>query len=889
MALIRKLTAGLRTLFGKQKSDAELDEELRNYLDAAAAQKMKNGMSREQAVRTARLEMGSSDALKEEVHSVGWEIVVETFWQDIRFALRMMTKDSAFTAIAIATLALGIGANTAIFSVVNTVLLQPMPYKDAPRLVTIWGVNRARGYELDLVSYLDYLDWKSQNGVFESMGASTDEMFTMTGAGEPVALVGYQFSPDFFDVLGVPPLLGRTFAHDEDQPGKDHVAVLNYHLWTTRFGSDRSMLGKNVTLDGQSYTVIGVMPRSFGYPQASELWTPLAIDPSYAKDRSIRWLRVMARMKPGVSFDQAQTEMKTIASRLRSEYPNTNKDYDVNLVTLRQLTTGDVRPALLVLLCSVGIVLLIACANIANLLLSRAVARQREIAIRAALGASRFRMIRQFLTESILLGLLGGALGLLIAYWGSASLVAMFPTTISNLSIPRVETIPIDRSVLAFALFTSVVTGIIFGLAPAFQASRSSPAESLKEWGRTGAGSAQGRRFRNVLVIAEVALSLVLLTAATLTIQSFLHLVRADLGFNPDHLLSLRVLLPENKYKTDVQKIAFSQGVLERIGSLPGVQAAGTVTFLPLSGWWGTREVSVTGRPADPMNKNPIAVWSSVSPDYFRAMSIPLLKGRYFTPRDNASNADAAILSASLARRLWPNDDPIGRQVNVEEFGKPRQVVGVVGDVYQLGVGVQPDGGHSDVKFEIYVPYEQWPPHLLCLAIRTAADPLSIAKAVESEIWAVDKEQAVSFVETMDQLASETVALQRASMILLAVFAGLAVVLASIGIYGVISYSASRRTHEIGIRMALGATASDILRLIVGEGLALTVLGVAIGVTGALGLTRFLTSLLYGVRSRDPLTFITVPVVLICVALAACYIPARRAMRVDPMVALRYE
>ena len=888
MALIRSLAVGLRAMFRRTKADAELDAELRDYLEAAVAEKTKDGMSREEAVRAARLEIGSADAVKEEVRAVGWETVLESFWQDIRFALRMMRKNPGFTAIAIITLALGIGANTAIFSVVNTVLLQPMPYKQADRLVMIWGENKARGYDLDLVSYLDYVDWKSQNRVFERMGASTDEMFTMTGAGEPVALIGYQFSPDFFDVLGVPPLLGRTFAPDEDRPGTNHVAVLNYSLWNTRFGGDASIVGKTITLDGQSYTVIGVMPRTFQHPPSVQIWTPLTIDAAYAKDRGIRWLRVMARLKPGVTLDQAQVAMRTIAARLRTAYPTSNKDYDVNIETLRHMTSGDVRPALLVLLCSVALVLLIACANIANLLLSRAVARHREIAIRAALGASRFRMIRQFLTESVLLALAGGALGLLIAYWGAHALVAMFPSTISNLSIPRIDAIPIDRWVLGFAMLASLLTGILFGLAPALEACRQSPSESLKESGRTGAGT-HGKRLRNVFVIAEMALSLVLLTAAGLMIRSFLHLVRADLGFRPDHVLSLRVLLPENKYKTDAQKVAFSDGVLERVQSLPGVEAAGTVTFLPLSGWWGTREVSVSGRPADPINKNPRPVWGSVSPNYFRAMNIPLLKGRYFTPQDNASNADAAILSASLARRLWPNDDPLGRQINVDGFSKPRQVVGVVGDVYQLGVGVQPNGGHSDVKSEIYVPYDQRPSHLLCLAIRTAADPLGIARAVQSKIWSVDKQQAVSFVETMDQLASETVVLQRASMILLGVFAGLALVLASIGIYGVISYSASRRTHEIGIRIALGAGAGDVLRLVVGEGLALTLTGVAIGMAGAFGLTRFLSSLLYGVRASDPATFVAVPVVLICVALTACYIPARRATRVDPMVALRYE
>jgi predicted permease len=889
MALMGRVTAGFRALFERKKSDRELDSELRDYLDASVAEKMNRGLTRDEALRSTRLEIGSMESVKEEVRGVGWESIVETIWQDIRFALRMMGKNPGFTFIAVLTLALGMGANTAIFSVVNTVLLQPMPYKQADRLVTIWGVNKTRGYDLDLVSYLDYLDWKSQNSVFESMGASTSEMFTLTGAGEPDAILGYQFSPDFFQVLGVPPLVGRTFAPEEDEPGKDHVVVLSYHLWGARFGGDPAVLGKSITLDGQSYTVIGVMPRTFQYPQGVDLWTPLTIDPNYAKDRSIRWLRVMARMKSGVTFEQARTDMQTIAAQLRSEHPKTNEGYDVNLLTLRQYTSGDVRPALLVLLCSAGFLLLIACANIANLLLSRAVARQREIAIRAALGAGRVRMVRQFLTESILLGLAGGALGLMIAYRGAGALVAMFPTTISNLSIPHIERIPIDRWVLGFALLASTVTGIIFGLAPALEAGRSSAADLLRESGRAGIGGAQGRRLRNGLVVSEVALSLVLLVSATLMMQSFFHLVRADLGFSPDHVLSLRVLLPEHKYQNDTQKIAFSRETLRRIHSLPGVEAAGSVTFIPLSGWWGTRDVSAVRHPADPAVKILHPVWSAITPDYFRVMHIPLLKGRFFTGQDNASSPAVVILSASIARQLWPNQDPIGEQVNVEDLKNPCQVVGVVGDVYHFGVGVQPNGGSSEITSQVYFPYPQSPPHLLGYVIRTAGDPLNSAKAVERAIWAVDKGQAISFVETMDQLASETVVLELSSTVLLGVFAALAVLLASIGIYGVISYSTARRTHEIGIRIALGAGRSDVLRLVIGEGLALTLVGAAIGTAGGLALTRFLSSLLYGVRSADPFTFVVVPIVLTGVAVTACYVPARRAMRVDPMVALRYE
>jgi predicted permease len=888
MSLFRRLTEGLWALFRRRKLDEELDFELRDYLRASVAEKIERGMTGGEAERLARLEIGSLESVKQGVREVGWEAMIETIGQDVRFAFRMMAKNAGFTLIAVLTLALGIGATTAIFSVVNTALLEPMPYKQADRLVTIWGTNKTKGYDLDLVSHLDYLDWKSQNRVFESMGAARDEMFTITGAGEPEAALGYQFSPDFFDVLGVPPLIGRTFAGDEEEPGKNHVVVLSYRLWGLRFGGDRNIVGRRITLDGQPYTIIGVMPRSFQYPPGVELWTPLVIDPSYAKDRSIRLLRVMARMKPGVTLSQARMEMETIAARLRSAYPKANEGYDVNLVTLRKLISGDVRPALLLLLCSAGFVLLIACANIANLLLSRAVARQREIAIRAALGASRARMVRQFLTESILLGLVGGALGLLIAYWGAGALVAMFPKTISNLSIPRIESIPIDRWVLGFALLASILTGIIFGLAPALEASRSRAAASLRESGRTG-GGAQSRALRNVLVVSEVALSLILLVSATLTMKSFSHLVRADLGFSPEHVLSLRVLLPAYKYPSDEQRVAFNRETLRRIGSLPGVEAAASTTFVPLSGWWGTRDVSAVGRPADPGMKIPHPVWSAIAPDYFRVMRIPLLKGRFFTGGDNASTARVAILSRSIARQLWENEDPIGKQVNVEGLKNPCRVVGIVGDVYHLGVGVQPNGGSPQITSEVYLPYEQFPSYLLGYTVRTWGDPRSVARAVQTAIWAVDKEQAISFVETMNQLASESIVLERSSMILLGAFAALAVLLASIGIYGVISYSVERRTQELGIRMALGARRRDVLRLVIGEGFVLALIGAAIGTAAALGLTRLLASLLYGVRSADPFTFFAVPIVLMGVAVAACAVPARRAMRVDPVVALRYE
>jgi putative ABC transport system permease protein len=805
-----------------------------------------------------------------------------TVIQDLRYGARMLAKNPGFTLVAIVTLALGIGANTAIFSVVNTVLLRPLPYKDAGRLMTVWEYNRPRGLNTDQVSPLDFADWRSQNHAFESMAASTDVTYTLTGAGEPSPIIGYSFSADYFHVLGVAPLLGRAFLPEEEQPGKNHVAVLSYSLWQSRFGGERSLVGKTIALDGAPYTVVGIMPPGVQYPPFTELWTPLTIVPEAANDRAYRYLRVMARLKPGVSIEQAQVEMNTIARRLALEYPKTNKDEDAtHIISLRQMISGDIRPALLVLLCAVGFVLLIACANVANLLLARAAARQKEVAVRAALGASRLRLVRQFLTESVLLGFAGGALGLVLAFWSTGALVTMFPPTIFNISIPHLDKIPIDGWVLGFALAVSLLTGLIFGLVPALQAGRLDTNESLKESGRSMTGSAHIRRFRSALVVAEVALSLILLAAAGLTIKSFLHLLKGDLGFNPENVLTMRVLLPQSKYKTPTQQLAFGNQALDRIKSLPGVASAGTVTFLPLSGWWGERTVSLQGQ-STPEDQRPIAVWSSVTPDYFRAMSIPLLKGRFFRDQDNPSANPVAMISKSLARRLLPNEDPVGKRISVEGVKGPVDVVGVVGDVHQLGLT-------TETTSEVYLPFSQVSIWLMCFAVRTSSDPMSLAKAAQREIWAVDKDQAVGYVMPMSQLASESLAPERVVTLLLVAFAAVALTLAAVGIYGVMAYSSAQRTHEIGIRVALGARSADVMRLVVGQGVVLVLAGVGIGLAGSFGLMRFLSSLLYGVRPSDPVTFIIVSVALAGVALLASYIPARRAAKVDPMVALRYE
>ena len=870
-----------REVVRRSRAESEMDTELRFHVDAYADDLVRSGVPREEALRRARIEFGGIEQTKEDCRETRGVNHLETLIQDIRHGSRMLGKNPGFTAIAVLTLALGIGANTVIFSLINTVLLRPLPYQNADQLVTVWGYNRTQGFTTDLVSPLDFADWRSQNHVFEGMAGSTDVTYTLTGAGEPALIIAYSFSSDYFNVLGVAPLLGRTFLPEEEQPGKSHVAVLSYSFWQNRFGRNPGIVGQSIMLDGAPYTVVGVMPAGFKYPPLTELWTPLTPIPQAANNRDYRYLRVMARLKQGVTLRQAQTEMNAIAARLALAYPETNKDENAtNLISLREMISGDIRPALLVLFCAVSFVLLIACANVANLLLSRAAGRQKEVAVRAALGASRGRLVRQFLTESMVLGLIGGAFGVVLASLCTRVMVSMFPPTIFNLSIPHIEQLPIDGWVLGFAVGISLITGVVFGLVPALQAGVNTN-DTLKEAGRGQAGSARGSRFRSALVVAELALSLTLLTAAGLTLRSFVYLLRGDLGFHPEHVLTMRVLPPSSKYKTGAQQIAFSNGALAQIQSIPGVKAAGTVTFLPLSGWYGERTVALES-PAISQNQRPMALWSSVTPDYFRAMGIPLLKGRFFGERDNQYAPGVAIISNSLARQIEPGAELLGKRINVDGVKGAVEIVGVVGDVHQLGIT-------SEMTSEIYLPFGQIPAPIMCFAVRTAEDPDRVAKAAERAIWNVDKDQAVAYVMSMSQLASESLATQRVTMLMLGAFGAMALLMAAIGLYGVIANSVVRRTHEIGVRMSLGARPGDVLRLVLGQGLGLVMAGVAIGLGGTFVLMRFVASLLYGIRPTDPVTLAGAAAVLAGVALLASYVPARRAMRVDPMVALRYE
>ena len=801
--------------------------------------------------------------------------------QDIRYGVRMLWKNKAFTAIAVVALALGIGANSAIFSVVNTVLLRPLPYRDPDRLVTVWEDNSKVGYPHDTPAPANYVDWRDQNQVFEGMAATADTSLNLTGAGEPERFDGKRVSANFFSLLGVDPQLGRGFLPEEDVAGANHVVVLSHGLWQRRFGSDPGIVGKSITLNGEAYTVIGVMPAGFQFlSEDVSMWVPIAFTPQQAAQRQSHYLKIVARLKPGVTLERAQSEMSTIAARLQQQYPDSNADLGATVTSLHEEVVGNIRPALLVLLGAVGFVLLVACANVANLLLARAAVRQKEIALRTALGASRLRLVRQFLTESILLAALGGVVGLLLSVWGVSLLRSFIPQNIS-----QVKAITVDAWVLGFTLLVTLLTGVVFGLAPAVQASRFDLNETLKEGGRDNASTRGGNRLRAVLVVAEVAVSLVLLVGAGLLLNSFMRLRSVDPGFRADKLLTMSVVLPQQKYPDYARRRAFYTDMLRRVEALPGVRSAGVTNWIPLIRQGDSIGVAVEGQPTPP-GKPHVIVTRVVSPHYFGAMGIRLLEGRVFEEgKDRADSPCVVVVGESVARRFWP-DGALGKRVSPGEPQRPEdwcQVVGVVNDVKQMDLAAEP-------KQQIYFSYEQadfFAPRYL--VVSTEGDPLALASTVRKTVWDVDRDQPVSNVNTMEGVLAESIARQRFTALLLGLFAGLALVLAAVGIYGVMSYSMAQRTREIGIRMALGAQKRHVLKLAVGQGLKLVFVGIVIGLVGAFALTRLMASLLYGVSATDPATLVIISLVLVAVALFASYIPARRAAKVDPLIALRYE
>ena len=869
-------------LIRRDEHARDLNEEISQHLESKAQKLMYSGVAPEEARYRAQREFGNVQQLKESSRELWMWKPVEELAQDLRYAFRMLRANPGFTAVAAMSLALGIGANTAIFSLVNAVLLRPLPYRDADRLAAVWEWN-IRERHIDTVTVANYADWKARNHVFEDMGYSWDESYTFTGASNPEAVAGYTFSCNIFSMLGAKPLLGRTFLPEECQPGKDHVVVLSYPLWQRRFGADRGVIGRSVQLNHQPYTVIGVMPAEFAHPASwTALWTPLAIPREAVSDRKIHALRVLVRLKAGVSFERAQGEMDAIATQLAREFPDNDSGMGVQLWPIRDFYVGDRKTSLVVLQAAVLGMLLIACVNVANLLLARASAREREVALRLALGAGTARLFRQFLTEGLVLATLGGTAGLALAFWGVNALTSLFPTNLTDILDTSHPQAWINMPVLLFTLLLSLASGAVFGAAPAFRSS-SSPNETLKAGGRSFTEARGKMRLRSGLVVSQMALSLVLLIGAGLLIRSFLRLQARDYGFRTDHVLTLQ-LMGSSTGDGAPMMAAILPSVMERIESLPGVESAGAINAPPLTGMSAHRSFTIPGQPAPPYGQQPMAGLHVVTPHYFQAMGIRLLRGRYFDEHDRPSAAGVAIVNETLARRFFPNENPLGKTISVADGATPavREIVGVVADTRHEQLADAPDP-------EIYRPFGQadWP--FAGIAVRTSGDPLALAAAVRNAIWSVNKEQPIDAVTTLEQRAAASLAPRRANVILLSLFAAIALLLAAVGIYGVIAYSVSRRTQEMGIRVALGARGRQLTGMVLGRALMLALGGVVIGLFAAAGATRFMGSLLVDVSALDAATFILVPLLLCVVAAAAAYLPARRASKVDPMVALRYE
>jgi putative ABC transport system permease protein len=809
---------------------------------------------------------------------------MNTFLLDVRYGFRMLRRSPGFTFVAVLSLALGIGANTAIFSLVNAVLLRPLPFPVPDRLVMVWEDATLAGFPRNTPAPANYVDWKRQNQVFDGMAALSWNQFNLVQDGEPEKVTGYSVTSNFFPLLGVEPALGRNFVPEEDTAGRNRVVILSHQTWQERFGGRQSIIGDEILLNDEKYTVVGVMPSGFQFLEKYiACWVPMALSAEESANRGAHYLTVIARMKAGVSLEQANADLQTIQQAIARDYPNEAENLGAYAIPLREQLAGDLSRPLIVLLVAVGFVLLIACANIANLLLARAANRGKEIAVRTALGGGRMQIVRQLMTESALLAGAGGAVGLLFAVWSFAFLQQLVPPQMALST-----TLAIDLPILGYALVVSLLTGVIFGLAPALQASRIDLNEALKQGGRSTGAHTGGNRLRSVMVVAEVALALVLLVGAGLLIQTFFKLRNQYSGLRPENVLTLRTGLARNRYNEHHKRVAFYTQVLERVRALPGVVSAGYTTSVPLEWKGGTSGFVPEGHQARP-GLSFDANHRNVSADYLQTLGIPLLQGRYFDGSDNARSQAVAIVNETMAHQYWPDQSALGKRFKIGDPDSERPwlvIVGIVGDVKQMGIDVP-------VKAEMYLPYQQVPYYAWFaprdLVIRTSVDPTSLIAGVRSEVRAVDPLQPVSNIRTMDQILGEETAPRRLSMTLLATFAGLALLLASIGIYGVLSYFVVQYTPEIGIRLALGAQAGHVLGLVLRRGMTLVAFGVAIGLIASLLLTRWMSSLLYGVSASDPTTFGLIAVMLAAVALLACYIPARRASRVDPLVALRSE
>ncbi len=867
----------LRALFRRSAVESDLAEELRDHQERQIEKYIAAGMSRAEAARRTRLEFGGPQQVGEDCRDARGTRWIEDLLKDARYGLRNLRRNPVFAAVAVLSLALGIGANTAIFSVVNAVLLKPLPYRDPAKLVMIWDTHPAHGSLHNVISPADFVEWQRRNTVFEGMAAMNLALSNLSGMENPEEIRGQFVTASFFPLLGVQPAIGRLYTAEEAGAGAK-VVVLSHRLWQRRFAGDPAVLGRSLELDRELFTIIGVMPRDFEFFDSdSEFWRPFFLDPGrdYLKEAG-RYMYAVARLKPGSSLQQAQAQFDGIAARLAQDYPEFHKGWGVRVVDLREEVSGEYRRPLHILLGAVSLVLLIACVNVANLLLSRAASRRREMAVRSSMGAGPLRLARQLFAESFLLALLGSAGGLLLALWGVHVLKGG-----AGIEMPRLSTIEIDGRVLAFTTLLSVAAAVLFGVAPALAGARVMPGETLKCAAR-GGGSTSRRRLPDGLVMIEFALSLILLAGAGLLIRSFTNLLSVETGFRADHLLTARVLLPGSYNKT--QAVAFFQEAVRRIEALPAVRSASSVSFKPFGGVRPATGFIIENRPAPGAGEAPVTEVRTILPHYFRTMGIALLRGRDFTGGEADPAHPVFIVNQSLAAKYWPNQDPIGQRITVDMTDKPvpGEIVGIVADVKDTTL----DGGSSPC---VFYPLTALPSGYMSFVVRTVGDPAALARAVVQVVHSVDRHQPVVDIQTLDQMMRRSVSTRHFQMLLLVFFAGIAMVLAAVGIYGVISYAVAQRTSEIGIRMALGACRLDVLRLVAAQGVAILLGGLLLGLAGAFALTRTISTMLFEVKSTDPLTFAAGALLLVLVAVAAIVGPARRASKVDPLIALRFE